>query len=188
MYDGAASRWRRSLQRPRAYADLFAGLHALGLLQSLMNGGRVLDCGIGAGDLSLALASTTVPSVQIEGVDISAGMLDEAQRGLALAQVKAQCQQGDVREFTFADGSFDLVMSAQRALGSWRAQSPWSIPACLSDAKFSPLIQIRSTAPAVHPTEANRVALVTDAGRRQPGAGRRDRRCHVWEGHLPVDG
>jgi len=115
MYDGAASRWHRSLQRlgyPRAYADLFARLRALGLLRSLPTGGRVLDCGIGAGDLSLALARATVTPVQIAGVDISARMLDEARRVLALAQVEAQCQQGDVRELTFADGSFDLVMSA----------------------------------------------------------------------------
>ncbi len=115
MYDGAASRWHRSLQRlgyPRAYADLFARLRALGFLRSLATGGRVLDCGIGAGDLSLALAGATVTPVQIAGVDISARMLDEARRVLALAQVEAQCQQGDVRELTFAEGSFDLVMSA----------------------------------------------------------------------------
>lgn len=96
MYDGAASRWHSSLQRlgyPRAYADLFARLHALGLLRSLTNGGRVLDCGIGAGNLSLALACTTVPPVQIAGVDISARMVDEARRVLALAQVEAHCQQ-----------------------------------------------------------------------------------------------
>ena len=77
MYDEAASRWHRSLQRlgyPRAYADLFARLHALGRLGSLTDGDRVLDCGIGAGDLSLALARATVAPVQIEGVDISARM------------------------------------------------------------------------------------------------------------------
>ena len=74
MYDEAASRWHRSLQRlgyPRAYADMFARLRALGRLGSLTNGNRVLDCGIGPGDLSLALASATVAPVQIEGVAIN---------------------------------------------------------------------------------------------------------------------
>ena len=58
-YDAAAPRWHRRMRwlgYPEAYARLFAHLQAAARLRSLAAGGRVLDCGIGTGVLSLALA------------------------------------------------------------------------------------------------------------------------------------
>ena len=52
MYDEAAECWHDRLALlgyPRAYEDLFNRLLADGALNSLREGGRVLDCGIGTG-------------------------------------------------------------------------------------------------------------------------------------------
>jgi demethylmenaquinone methyltransferase/2-methoxy-6-polyprenyl-1,4-benzoquinol methylase len=115
MYDRAALRWQAIIERwgyDRAYADLFACLHHAGVLRGLSHGGRVLDAGIGTGALSLALAQTLAAPLHIDGVDIAPQMLAEARRVLAAAGVAARLQQHDICSLPFADGSFDLVISA----------------------------------------------------------------------------
>ena len=77
-YDEAAECWHDRLALlgyPRAYEDLFDRLLADGVLNSLRDGGRVLDCGIGTAAFSLALAGKVAAPVRIEGVDISPSML-----------------------------------------------------------------------------------------------------------------
>jgi demethylmenaquinone methyltransferase/2-methoxy-6-polyprenyl-1,4-benzoquinol methylase len=115
MYDHAARHWQQSLHRQgydRAYRDLFRRLREHGMLHRLDQGGRVLDAGIGTGALSLALTETFPASIQIDGVDISAGMLAAARHALTRAGVPVQTHQQDMHHLPFADKSFDMVMSA----------------------------------------------------------------------------
>jgi len=115
MYDHAARHWQQSLHRQgydQAYNDLFSRLREQGMLHRLEPGGRVLDAGIGSGVLSLALTETLSAPIQIDGVDISAGMLAEARHALTRAGVPVQTHQQDMHRLPFADNSFDMVMSA----------------------------------------------------------------------------
>lgn len=115
MYDHAARHWQQSLHRQgydQAYRDLFHRLWEQGMLRRLEQGGRVLDAGIGPGALSLALTETLPASIQLDGVDISAGMLAEARHALTRAGVPVQTHQQDMHRLPFADSSFDMVMSA----------------------------------------------------------------------------
>ncbi len=115
MYDHAARHWQQSLHRQgydRAYNDLFSRLREQGMLRRLEQGGRVLDAGIGPGALSLALTETLPAPIQIDGVDISAGMLAEARQTLTRVGVPVQTHQQDMHRLPFADNSFDMVMGA----------------------------------------------------------------------------
>jgi phosphatidylethanolamine/phosphatidyl-N-methylethanolamine N-methyltransferase len=76
-------------------------------------GDRVLDVGIGTG-LSLEFYP---PCVHVTGIDLSAGMLAQAQRKVDEKQVRAQCAHGDTEllqadalNLPFADKSFDTVV------------------------------------------------------------------------------
>jgi ubiquinone/menaquinone biosynthesis C-methylase UbiE len=93
MYDEAAERWHDRLALLgylRAYEDLFDRMLADRALNSLGEGGHVLDCGIGTGAFSLVPAGKVAATVRIEGVDMSPSMLlracfdlDRAHRGPA---------------------------------------------------------------------------------------------------------
>ncbi len=101
----------------RAYYDEFAktyererhrGYHALidelevGLTQPFCSGADVLEVGCGTGLILKELATT---SRSATGLDLSAGMLEHAQkRGLRVTQ-------GSATDLPFADSSFDVVCS-----------------------------------------------------------------------------
>jgi demethylmenaquinone methyltransferase/2-methoxy-6-polyprenyl-1,4-benzoquinol methylase len=113
-YDAAASNWHRNarwLDYPQAYAQFFARLHAAAWLGPLGPGARVLECGIGTGVLSLALARV-VPFREVVGVDIAPAMLREARRNLAAAGMAADLHRGDAHRLAQPDASFDAVISA----------------------------------------------------------------------------
>lgn len=113
-YDAAAPRWHRTMEwfgYPRAYAHLFARLQRAGWLRSLGCGGRVLDCGIGTGVLSLALAGVA-PVQEVVGVDLAPDMLHEAAARLAAAGIAAQMHRTDAHRLPHADASFDAGLSA----------------------------------------------------------------------------
>ncbi len=111
MYDKAASRWSRSIDRMgyiEAYNDLFGRLCADGTLAHLPANPAVLDGGIGTGELSLALANH-VQVGQWHAVDISEAMLTTAQENLGVS--------GDFRRANLADlpydtNTFHMVISA----------------------------------------------------------------------------
>jgi ubiquinone/menaquinone biosynthesis C-methylase UbiE len=116
MYDDAARAWTTKLTHggyAQAYADLFARLPVSERLDYLQDGGRVLDCGIGSGALSLALTESVGTQLRLDGVDIAPRMLREASEALRQAGVQAQMHHHDARDdLPFADATFDLVMSA----------------------------------------------------------------------------
>ena len=76
-------------------------------------GGAVLEVGSGPGRLAVRLARSA-PGLDVTGVDISPGMVELAKRrateaGLPSEQVRFEV--GDVGALSYADGSFEGVMS-----------------------------------------------------------------------------
>lgn len=115
MYDSAAAHWQQRLQRigyQDAYVDLFQRLRAKRVLTTLPEALQVLDCGIGAGALSLALAQVYGDNLHIDGVDLSPGMAATAAQLLDAAGVPATLHVRHVQALGFATAQFDLVMAA----------------------------------------------------------------------------
>ena len=73
---------------------------------------RVLDCGIGTGSLSLALAGLATAPLHHHGIDTSAAMLAAADAELRRAGIVAELRQSDIRSIPYPDRSFDVVMAA----------------------------------------------------------------------------
>jgi phosphatidylethanolamine/phosphatidyl-N-methylethanolamine N-methyltransferase len=100
FYDRAEVLWRKRL------AKAIAGV-------PFRDDDRVLDIGVGTG-LSLEFYP---PNVHVTGIDLSAGMLRQAQRKLQDKTVRGDCRpeatqliQGDALNLPFADKSFDMIL------------------------------------------------------------------------------
>lgn len=114
-YDRRARSWNAGLEvigYARAYRRLFSHLISEGLLRHLRHGSRVLDCGIGAAALSLALTTTVTLALHITGVDIAPVMLKTASSSLSRAGIQHELHRRNAQYLSFADNPFDLVMSA----------------------------------------------------------------------------
>lgn len=113
-YDRAAPRWSQTLDRlhfPRAYEMLFR--QALNKdTPSVVGTPRVLDCGVGTGALSKALARVLPVSLSLDAIDISPRMLEQAERNLRDTKMNVTLRHGDVRELPYGDGVFDVAMTA----------------------------------------------------------------------------
>jgi ubiquinone/menaquinone biosynthesis C-methylase UbiE len=72
-------------------------------------GGRVLEVGCGRGVAMPALARLLGPA-RLAGLDLDAGLLDEARARANAAGIAVELVPGDVRRMPFPDGSFDLVV------------------------------------------------------------------------------
>ena len=100
----------RRLNLETAYRD---PLRASGAADALSApDAKVLDCGIGTGSLSLALAGIATGSPHYHGIDTSGAMLAAADAELRRAGIVAQLRQSDVRAIPHPDRSFDVVMAA----------------------------------------------------------------------------
>jgi demethylmenaquinone methyltransferase/2-methoxy-6-polyprenyl-1,4-benzoquinol methylase len=114
-YDRAAPGWSRTLDRlgvPDAYESLIREVlseEALSVAGATL---RVLDCGVGTGALSCALARVWPVPFKLDAIDLSPQMLERASRRLRDTGLEATLRQADVRELPYADGAFDLVMAA----------------------------------------------------------------------------
>ena len=70
---------------------------------------RALDLGTGTGAGALLIAAR-FPDAEVVGVDLSAGMVAEAERKIAPAlRGRVRFEQADAAALPFADGAFDLV-------------------------------------------------------------------------------
>jgi len=114
-YDRVAPGWSRTLDRlgvPGAYEAL---LHGVLGAEATADGGarrRVLDCGVGTGALSCALAGVSPAPFALDAIDIAPRMLERAGQRLRACGLAPALRQGDVRVLPYEDGVFDLVMSA----------------------------------------------------------------------------
>jgi SAM-dependent methyltransferase len=115
MYDEAAESWHDRLALlgyPQAYEDLFDRLLANGALNSLRDGGSVLDFGVGTAAFSLALAGKVAAPLRIEGVDLSPSTLLRASLNLDRAGVETRLHLRDAKDLPFEDDTFDAVIGA----------------------------------------------------------------------------
>lgn len=81
------------------------------LVDVLPAGAEVLDVGTGPGALVSELARRR-PDLRLVGVDLSADMVDAAQRNLSEFGDRACAKQGDVTDLPFAADTFDLIVTS----------------------------------------------------------------------------
>jgi ubiquinone/menaquinone biosynthesis C-methylase UbiE len=120
---------------PSFYAALLDATRAEGLAEArrdpgtafaplkLRPGLRVLDVGCGTGDYLRIMAPLVAPGPAV-GVDLSASLIDRAQRRVTPGQAHMSFQVGDACELPFADAAFDRVVANQILLhlaDPWRA-------------------------------------------------------------------
>ncbi|WP_306143374.1 class I SAM-dependent methyltransferase [Roseibium sp. MMSF_3412] len=113
-YDACAPRWDRKIGRlgfPVAYREVVRHA-ALGLTAEDETPVRVLDCGVGTGAMSLALAGEMSEAFDLSAVDISPVMLEEASANLRRAGIGCRADLADISALPYASESFDFVMCA----------------------------------------------------------------------------
>ena len=114
-YDRAAPGWSQTLNRfhfPRAYDMLLRKVLSEDALDAVGARPRVLECGVGTGALSNALADVLPMPCSLDAIDISTRMLEQAKRSLHDTNMEVTLRQGDVRKLPYSDGVFDLAMTA----------------------------------------------------------------------------
>jgi demethylmenaquinone methyltransferase/2-methoxy-6-polyprenyl-1,4-benzoquinol methylase len=114
-YDQVAPTWSRTLDRfgfPRAYESLLRRVLSGRTLNAVAARPRILDCGVGTGALSRALAQVLARPFDLDAVDISPRMLECASRSLAHTNLNVALRRADVRDLPYSSGVFDLAMSA----------------------------------------------------------------------------
>ncbi|WP_299615297.1 class I SAM-dependent methyltransferase [Pelagibius sp.] len=115
-YDRVAPGWSRTLERlgvPGAYESMLR--HALGEEMAVAGAAaprRVLDCGIGTGALSLALAGVAPAPFALDAIDISPRMLERAGGALCDSSLAVSLRQADIRDLPYGDSLFDIAMTA----------------------------------------------------------------------------
>jgi ubiquinone/menaquinone biosynthesis C-methylase UbiE len=96
--------------------DQTAGMTYLGALWKLLPrvrvppGPAILDVGSGTGINLLEAARTLAPTGRLVGVDLAAGMVEEAKKKAKLSNVPATFMVGDAEHLELPDASFDLVI------------------------------------------------------------------------------
>ncbi|MBS9718518.1 class I SAM-dependent methyltransferase [Pseudohalocynthiibacter aestuariivivens] len=114
-YDAASGRWARTARRFRLNAAYCEPLLASRVVIDLMQvepQARILDCGVGNGSLSIALASLMKGPADFHAIDTSAEMLMQAKSVMQHAGLDPHLQQADVLSLPYEDQSFDVVMAA----------------------------------------------------------------------------
>lgn len=115
LYDSTAWYWDSWVHRgvyQKAYCRLFKALQSEGLIEKPDSLLRVLDCGVGTGLLTEALARTIKAPLDLHGIDTSPGMLNRARRHMGRAGIRTSLEQADIRALPFEESEMDLVMGA----------------------------------------------------------------------------
>jgi SAM-dependent methyltransferase len=108
LYDGQAGDWKRNA--PLLLSDYSARPFVLQLCEPLQ-GKKILDAGCGEGYVARKMLDAGAGFVH--GVDISAGMIDQAQVQITESH-KGRCrfETGDIRnDVLLSEGEFDLVLA-----------------------------------------------------------------------------
>jgi SAM-dependent methyltransferase len=100
QFDKLAPKWD-GMRRPDMLVPVETGLDRLSSPPA-----RVLDVGTGTGAVARFVAAR-LPQAEIEGVDVSERMIDEARRLTDAPRVRFRV--ADAQKLPFPDGSFDLV-------------------------------------------------------------------------------
>ncbi len=114
-YDRVAPRWSNLTARlgyTRTYSRLFQqflGEHPMCVPDRPL---RVLDCGVGTGDFSLALFRQWHAAMTVTAIDISPAMLEIARQNYQQARLPAQLVQSSITELPFEKDQFDVVLAA----------------------------------------------------------------------------
>ena len=98
LYDATAGYWDSRIHRGvygRSYVRLFEKLDAQGWLERRDRPLRVLDCGIGAGLLTMSLAAAVTGPCALYGIDTSTKMLQRARSRMARSGTRATLLVGD---------------------------------------------------------------------------------------------
>jgi len=114
-YDAVSGKWARTARRFRlnaAYCEPLLASRVVTDLMQVEQRARILDCGVGNGSLSIALASLMTGSADFHAVDTSAEMLVQAKSLMQHAGLDPHLQQADVMSLPYEDQSFDVVMAA----------------------------------------------------------------------------
>lgn len=114
-YDREAAGWDRTIRR-LGFSDAYETMLRQALPDDIGEDCgtplRVLDAGIGTGGLSKALARARPMPLDLSGIDISPGMLTEADGNLGEVGLSADLRLGDVQDLPYEDAKFDVVMAA----------------------------------------------------------------------------
>jgi ubiquinone/menaquinone biosynthesis C-methylase UbiE len=103
MFDGLAPTWETRIGPHHLWALELA-------LADVPPPGRVLDLGTGTGVVAKALAER-YPEAQVVGIDLSPGMVEEAERKLpAPLAGRVRFEVGDAAALARPDGEFELVV------------------------------------------------------------------------------
>ena len=100
QFDKLAPKWD-GMRRPDMLVPVETGLDRLSSPPA-----RVLDVGTGTGAVARFVAAR-LPEAEIEGIDVSERMIDEARRLTDAPRVRFRV--ADAQKLPFPDGSFDLV-------------------------------------------------------------------------------
>jgi ubiquinone/menaquinone biosynthesis C-methylase UbiE len=100
QFDKLAPVWD-GMRRPDTFAPVEAALDTVSSPPR-----RVLDLGTGTGAVA-RLVAARFPDAEVVGADISAQMVEQAQRLTDSSRVRYQV--ADAQKLPFADGSFDLI-------------------------------------------------------------------------------
>lgn len=88
------------------------------------NARRVLDIGCGAGNYTLKLLQH-LPKLDVTLLDLSRPMLDRARERISRVEAGSiTTMQGDIRELTLTEGSFDIILAAA-VLHHLRGEEEW---------------------------------------------------------------
>ncbi len=115
LYNQAAPGWGQTLDRlgyPSGYETLLRQVLSNEMLKVGGAQHRVLDCGVGTGALSVALARMLSTPFKLDAIDISPRMLELASKSLRDTTLDVTLRLGDVRELPYDNGVFDLVMTS----------------------------------------------------------------------------
>ncbi|MEM7570479.1 MAG: class I SAM-dependent methyltransferase [Pseudomonadota bacterium] len=112
-----APRWHKSIDRlgvPPGYAAALAPLapHIAALARGRRL--RVLDCGIGTGQFSAAIAAQSLVPIKVTGTDVSPAILAAARERLSVMDCTLDGHVVDGHPLPFDAGQFDVVLSAHR--------------------------------------------------------------------------
>src|SRR6056297_108687 len=114
-YDAVSGKWARTARRFRlnaAYCEPIVASRVVTDLMQVEQRARILDCGVGNGSLSIALASLMTGPADFHAVDTSAELLVQAKSLMQHAGLDPHLQQADVMSLPYEDQSFDVVMAA----------------------------------------------------------------------------